>query len=170
MKRWYVAQVLTGTEATVRDSLKVRVVEEGLEDRFGRIVVPESSPSNIAEGEEKEKIFPGYVLVEMEMDGDTRKLVLDTNKVHKFLGGDSPTPLSGSEVERIFEQISGKIKVKKDGGSFSVGGEVHIASGPFEGFVGIIEELDEEREKMKVMVSIFGRMTAIELGFDQVKR
>lgn len=170
MKRWYVVQVLTGTEETVAASLRARVKEIGLEDVFGRVVVPESSMAGLPEDEGKEKIFPGYVIVEMEMNGDSRKLVLETHRVHKFLGGNDPAPLSQKEVERIFEQISGKIKVKKEGGSFSVGTEVHIAAGPFEGFVGIIEELDEDREKMKVMVSIFGRMTAIELGFDQVKR
>lgn len=170
MKRWFVVQVLTGTEALVKADLEARIREAGLTDRFGRILIPENSQQNIANQEEKEKIFPGYLIIEMEMDGDSRRVVCDTQRVHRFLGGDSPAPLSNLEVEKIFEQISGKIKIKNEAGVFNVGEEVHITSGPFEGFVGIIEELDEEREKMKVMVSIFGRMTAIGLGFDQVKR
>ncbi len=170
MKRWFVVQVLTGAEALVKADLEARIKENRIESKFGRILIPENTQQNVSDKEEKEKIFPGYLIVEMEMDGDSRRVVCDTQRVHRFLGGDSPSPLSNTEVEKIFEQISGKVKIKNEVGIFNVGEEVHITSGPFEGFVGIIEELDEEREKMKVMVSIFGRMTAIGLGFDQVKR
>ncbi len=170
MKRWYVVQVLTGTEALVKADLEAQIRELGFEEKFGRILIPENSQNPSSDSEQREKIFPGYLIIEMEMDGDSRRMVCDTQRVHRFLGGDSPAPLSNSEVEKIFEQISGKVKIKNETAAFNIGEEVHITSGPFEGFVGIIEELDEERERMKVMVSIFGRMTAIGLGFDQVKR
>ncbi len=168
MKRWYVIQVVTGTEERVKKDLEARIAESGLQDCFGRVVIPQGIGSG-SDGN-KEKIFPGYILVEMDMNGDTRKMVLDTDRVSKFLGGDNPIPLSEAEVEKIFEQIQGRIKVGGDSEKFLAGGEVHIVAGPFEGFTGIIEEVDEERERLKVMVSIFGRMTAVELGFDQVKR
>lgn len=168
MKQWYIVQILTGSEEKVKNDLESRILESGLSENFGRILIPESAPMGSAI--EKEKIFPGYLVVEMELVGVTKRLVLETNRISKFLGGSDPVPLSAVEVEKIFEQISGKIKLQPESNVFSVGSEVHIASGPFEGFVGIIEEIMEEREKIKVMVSIFGRMTAIELGFDQVKR
>ncbi len=168
MKQWYIVQVLTGSEEKVKAELDSRISEAGLSESFGRILIPESS--SLDADLEKEKFFPGYLVVEMELVGETKKLVLETNRVSKFLGGNDPAPLSIKEVERIFEQISGKVKPRANEIAFMVGGEVHITEGPFEGFVGVIEEIDEEREKLKVMVSIFGRMTAIELSFSQVKR
>jgi transcriptional antiterminator NusG len=168
MKRWYIVQILTGSEEKIKTDLEARIVEGKLSESFGRILIPESSSVGLEA--EKEKIFPGYLVVEMEMSSDTKRLVLETNRISKFLGGSDPAPLSDQEVGRIFEQISGKLKIKSEGNVFSVGSEVHIISGPFDGFVGVVEEINEEREKVKVMVSIFGRMTAIELGFDQVKR
>jgi transcription termination/antitermination protein NusG len=172
MKRWYVVQVYTGFEDVVRVDLQKRVEEEGLQELFGDVVVPTGEIVERFSGGEthKEKIFPGYLLVQMEMAGDSQRLVMTTSRVMRFLGGASPMSLSEEEVSRIFSQISGEFSVAREQDSFAVGGEVHIAGGPFTGFVGVVESVDDEHERIVVMVSIFGRMTPVELGFDQVKR
>lgn len=174
MKRWYVVQVYTGYEDIVKRDLGMRFQEESLEELLGDIIVPTSEAmERFALGEatsKKEKIFPGYLLIQMEMIGETQRLVLSTPRVSRFLGGMSPMPLSETEVERIFSQMSGKVAIASEAISFVAGNEVHITNGPFSGFVGIVEEIDEEHGRLKVMVSIFGRLTPIELGVDDVKR
>ncbi len=173
MKRWYVVQVYTGFEDIVKIDLGKRVEEEGLQDAFGQILVPSSDVAPLFTADikaKKEKIFPGYLLVQMEMCGDTFRLVSSTQRVTRFLGGESPVPLSDKEVDRIFAQISGKVSVPHEKTSFVTGNEVNISNGPFSGFVGIIDKVDEDREKLTVMVSIFGRLTPVELGFDQIKK
>ncbi|MCB9492954.1 MAG: transcription termination/antitermination factor NusG [Epsilonproteobacteria bacterium] len=172
MKRWFVVQVYTGFEDIVKTDLEKRFEEEGFQDLFGKILIPTTEVSQFfaEEKTKKEKIFPGYLLIQMEMNGDTFRLVATNPRVTRFLGGESPMPLSDKEVERIFSQMSGKLSVLSDKDMFNVGTEVHIASGPFSGFVGIIEKVDEEKEKLTVMVSIFGRLTPVELTFDQVKK
>ena len=172
MKRWYVVQVYTGFEDIVKKDLEMRVSEEGMQDLFGQILIPTGEVATFFADvkAKKEKIFPGYLLVQMEMTGDAFRLVSSTARVTRFLGGESPMPLSNKEVDRIFEQMSGKITVPQEKSPFAPGGEIHIAQGPFSGFVGIIDKVDEDREKLTVMVSIFGRMTPVELGFDQVKK
>jgi transcription termination/antitermination protein NusG len=172
MKRWYVVQVYTGFEDIVKKDLEKRVTEENLQDFFGQILIPSGEVASFLSDDKtkKEKIFPGYLLVQMEMAGDTYRLVSSTPRVTRFLGGEFPVALSDKEVDRIFAQMSGKLAVPHEKTPFNVGNEVHIAHGPFAGFVGIIDKIDEEREKLTVMVSIFGRMTPVELGFDQVKK
>ena len=171
MKRWYVVQVYTGFEDVVKADLEKRIVEEGLEDLFGEILIPTGNVlSFFGEDDKKEKIFPGYLLIQLEMAGESHKLVASNPRVTRFLGGKEPVPISDKEAERIFAQISGELPVARESMVFSEGGEVNIASGPFSGFVGVIEKVDEEREKLTVMVSIFGRLTPVELGFDQVKK
>ncbi|MFW5721296.1 MAG: transcription termination/antitermination protein NusG [Bacteroidota bacterium] len=171
MKRWYVVQVYTGFEDIVKLDLEKRIAEEGLEDLFGEILLPKGQVASFfEEDEKKEKIFPGYLLIQLEMTGETYKLVASNPRVTRFLGGKEPVPISSKEVERIFAQMSGELPVSQEGSAFVEGGEVHIASGPFAGFVGVVEKVDEEREKLTVMVSIFGRLTPVELGFDQVKK
>lgn len=172
MKRWYVVQVYTGFEDVVKRDLEKRVEENDMQELFGDILVPTSDVIGFLSGEEvkKEKIFPGYLLIQMEMSGETFQLVSSMPRVSRFLGGAKPAPLSNKEVERIFSQIKGELAVTREVSPFAVGNEVHVASGPFAGFVGIVEKVDEERERLTVMVSIFGRLTPVELGFDQVKR
>lgn len=172
MKRWYVVQVYTGFEDIVKTDLEKRVVEEGLQEFFGQILVPTSEVVDFFTDSKarKEKIFPGYLLMQMEMTGDSFRLIASNPRVTRFLGGDRPVPISDKEVERIFSQMSGKLTLSDDKTSFIIGNEVQISSGPFAGFMGIIDKVDEEREKLTVMVSIFGRLTPVELGFDQVKR
>lgn len=172
MKRWYVIQIYTGFEDIVRRDLEKRVQEEGLQDAVGQILIPTSEVASLfSEGEsKKEKIFPGYLLIQMEMAGETFRMVSSTPRVSRFLGGESPVSLSDKEVDRIFTQMSGKLSLAADRENYAPGGEIHICSGPFSGFVGIIDKVDEEKERLTVMVSIFGRMTPVELGFDQVKK
>ncbi len=170
-KRWYVLQVYTGYEDVVRADLLKRIVEEGAEELFGDVVVPSGEVVDRFATEEprKEKIFPGYLLVQMVMNGVSLRLVNQTPRISRFLGGKDPVPLTEAEVERIFTQMSGRLNLSAERESFSVGAEVHITGGPFVGFVGIIESIDEEHERVTVMVSIFGRMTPVELNFRQIK-
>lgn len=182
MKQWFVVQVHTGFEGVVKKDLLARIAEEGLQDFFGEILVPvvgapqqrvsmaSLSGSSTAEAEKEEKIFPGYLLVHMEMTGESFRLVSTTRRVTRFLGGATPMPLSESEVERIFSQVEGKLPIVSKEPAFVEGGEVQIVTGPFSGFVAVVEKVDEEHEKLTVMVSIFGRLTPVEVGFSQVKK
>lgn len=174
IKRWYVVQVYTGYEETVKKDLEKRIEIEGLGDLFGQVLVPavESTAFASEEGEEakKEKIFPGYVLVQMIMTGESYRLVMSTPRVSKFLGGEKPMPLSQKEVDRVSSQVSGKISVVSEAIPFSVGNEITITNGPFSSFVGIVDSIDEEHQRLTVMVSIFGRLTPVELSFNQVKK
>lgn len=170
-RRWYVVQVYTGYEDRVQADLEKSIEEAGVEELFGQVLVPRGDMISMFTGEEpaKEKIFPGYLLINMEMVGEAHRLVVNLARVSRFLGGESPMALSDKEVERIFTQIEGGLSVSADKSTFTVGGEVHITSGPFSGFFGVIDKVDDEHERVSVMVSIFGRMTPVELGFDQVK-
>lgn len=173
MKRWYIVQVYTGYEDLVRIDLEKRIVEEEMQDFFGQVMVP---TGDVASGfskdaaMQKEKIFPGYVLVNMEMTGEAHRLVTSVPRVSRFLGGASPMPLTDREFARITAQVSGEITLARERASFMVGSMVHINQGAFSGFSGMIEKVDEEHERLTVMVSIFGRLTPIEIGFDQVDR
>ena len=172
MKRWYVVQVYTGFEDIVKTDIEVRFKEENFLDLLGQVIIPTGEASSMfAEAKvKKEKIFPGYLLIQMDMTGDTFRLVASTPRVTRFLGGESPVSLSDKEVDRIFAQMSGKLAVPHEKTTLISGSEVHISQGPFSGFVGIIDKVDEDRERLTVMVSIFGRLTPVELGFDQVKK
>lgn len=172
MKRWYVVQVYTGFEDVVKKDLEKRIEEQGMQELFGDILIPTSDVVSFLSEEDvrKEKIFPGYLLIQMDMSGETYQLVLSAPRVSRFLGGERPSSLSNKEVERIFSQISGELAIVREKSPFAVGNEVHVDSGPFAGFVGVIDKIDEERERLTVMVSIFGRLTPVELGFDQVKK
>lgn len=172
MKRWYVVQVYTGFEDVVKADLLKRVEENDLRELFGEVIVPtgESNSALLSEKNKKEKIFPGYIIVQMDMTGESYRLVSSVPRVSRFLGGESPMPLSDTEVDKVFNQMSGKVSLSFEKASFTTGSEIQITDGPFSGFVGIIEKVDDEHERLTVMVSIFGRMTPIELGFDQVER
>ena len=173
MKRWYVVQVYAGDEEAVQRDLERRIVEFG-NDLFGRVLLPSAKSRSmfaLEEEQEDERLFPGYVLVEMEKTNDALALVSSTPRVLKFLGGKDPVPLLKSEISRILSQVSGEVAVAaKPREAFVDGSEVDIQEGPFAGFVGIISRVDEESEKLTVMVSIFGRLTPVELTFDQVKK
>jgi transcriptional antiterminator NusG len=172
MKRWYVVQVYTGFEEVVKNDLQKRIESKSFEEIFGDVLIPTGEAAVFWAEEEakKEKIFPGYVLIQMEMVPEAYRLVMETSRVYKFLGGESPFPLSNKEIDRIFSQMSGKLAVSGEKLPFNVGSEIHIGSGPFNGFIGIVDKIDEDHEKLTVMVSIFGRLTPVELDFNQIKK
>jgi transcriptional antiterminator NusG len=172
MKRWYAVQVYSGYEQAAKDDIERRIHESGMEEFFGDILVPATKGRDLSAGRMKvseEQLFPGYLFIEMDATPLAMKLVLASTRVSKFLGGATPEPLSEREVARIGSQLKGEIPVESRKEIFFPGHEVEIAEGPFAGFMGIISTVDDEHEKLVVMVSIFGRMTPVELGFHQVK-
>lgn len=173
MKRWYVAQVYAGYEELVKKDLERRIAELN-NDLFGQVLLPSAKLKSMFVSEEDqvdERLFPGYILIEMEKTPETLALVSSTPKILKFLGGKDPVPLTRKEVERVISQVKGEVVVSKGPREeFSEGAEVDIKEGPFAGFVGIVDKVDEKSEKLTVMVSIFGRLTPVELTFDQVKK
>jgi transcriptional antiterminator NusG len=172
MKRWYVIQAYAGYEQQVKADVEKRIQESGLQDYFGQVLIPSAKLKQMFEvvDSKNQQLFPGYVLIEMEMKPETARVVTSSLRVLRFLGGEDPMPLAQSEIDRILSQIKGEIKVRVEVDQFSVGSEVEIQDGPFAGFVGIVDRVDKENEKLTVMVSIFGRMTPVELHFNQVKR
>ncbi len=172
MKRWYVLQVYAGYEQAAKVDVLKRVQEAGLQEHFGEILIPSAKQKQLfaLEEEKEQQLFPGYVLIEMEIMPETMRVVTASLRVMRFLGGVEPVPLAQKEIDRILLQVKGEIAVGPEREEFSIGSEVEIADGPFIGFVGMIEKVDKDSEKLTVMVSIFGRMTPVELGFNQVKR
>ena len=172
MKRWYVVQVYSGYEQAVKADLEKRIKEEGLEDSFGQILIPSAKLKQlfVTEAQKDQQLFPGYILVEMDILPESMRLVTSSFRILKFLGGKTPEPISPREIERIISQMKGEITIGVEKEEFAVGSEIDIKEGPFIGFVGIIDRVDKENEKLTVMVSIFGRMTPVELGFHQVQQ
>ena len=172
MKRWYVVQVYAGFEEAIKVDLDKQIEEDGLQHYFGDVLVPSAkmkSQFDVGESEDQQ-LFPGYILVEMEVDLESLRLVTSHPRVLRFLGGKDPIPLLKKEVARVLSQVRGEVVVSAEKIEFIMGGEVEITDGPFSGFVGIIDKVDSENEKLTVMVSIFGRMTPVELTFGQVKQ
>lgn len=173
MKRWYVVQVYAGFEELIKEDLIRRKKEvESLEGSIGEILIPSAKMKQLfsAQDVQDEQLFPGYMLIEMEVNPETIRFVLSNPRVLRFLGGKDPIALSEEEIRRVQAQVKGEVAVAAKKSELVVGSEVAIKGGPFDGFVGIIEKVDEESEKVTVMVSIFGRMTPVELRFDQVKQ
>ena len=172
MKRWYVVQVFAGYEDLIKADLRKRIQEEGLEEKFGDILIPSARLKQFfsTQEEKDEQLFPGYMLIEMDSVPESIRLVLASPRVIRFLGGKDPVPLSQKEIERVLAQIKGEVVVAPKKTEIAVGSEVTIKDGPFDGFIGIVDRVNEESEKLTVMVSIFGRMTPVELKFHQVKQ
>jgi transcription termination/antitermination protein NusG len=173
MKKWYVIQVYAGYEDQVKADIEKRIDEENMSEFFGEILVPSAQVKDFFSGQQEQKdqrLFPGYILVEMVQNLESFQLVAKAPRVVKFLGGKEPVALSQREIDRILKTIKGEVVVKGEVPIFTAGSEVDITGGPFSGFVGIVEEVDQDNERLRVMVSIFGRMTPVELSFDQVKR
>lgn len=171
--QWYVIQVYAGYEEIVKAELEKSIKEEDLQDKFGDILIPSAKMRQFfssGDAMKNQQLFPGYILVQMVDEPETFRLVSKTPRVLRFLGGRAPAPLSQNEIDRILSQTKGEIVVSGQQPQFELGKEIEIKEGPFAGFMGIIDSIDEENEKLTVMVSIFGRMTPVELTFEQVKR
>ncbi len=174
-KRWYVVHVYSGMEKSVHRALLDRIERAGLEDKFGRILVPSEEVLEVKGGKKsitERRIFPGYVLVEMELTDDTWHLVKNTNRVTGFLGGSGnrPAPISDREVEKILSQMEEGVEKPKPKVLFEVGESVRVKEGPFADFNGNVEEVNYEKSKVRVSVTIFGRATPVELDFGQVEK
>lgn len=173
MKRWYVIQVYAGYESVVKADIEKRIKDNQMQDVFGEILIPSAKMKQLFAAQESkdEQLFPGYMLVQMVCSPEAMRVVTSSVRVIKFLGGKEPISLSQREVDRILSQMRGEVAVTvSEKADFIVGSEVEISEGPFAGFVGIIDRVDAEQDKLTVMVSIFGRMTPVEIGYNQVKR
>ncbi len=173
--RWYVVQAYAGMERAAERNIQERVVRAGMEHKFGRILVPTEEVVEVKNGQKKtteRKFFPGYVLVEMVMDDDTWHLVKQTSKVTGFVGGarNRPVPISQAEVEKIVSQMQEGSEKPRHKIEFEVGEVVRVKEGPFTDFNGSIEEVNYEKNKLRVSVTIFGRSTPVELEFSQVEK
>jgi len=174
-KRWYVVHAYSGMEKSVMKALTERVMRAGMEDKFGRILVPTEEVVEIKNGHKtitERRFFPGYVLVEMEMTDETWHLVKNTNKVTGFVGGkaNKPTPISQKEVEKILAQMQEGVEKPRPKVLFEVGEMVRVKEGPFTDFNGNVEEVNYEKSRIRVAVTIFGRSTPVELEFGQIEK
>ncbi|MFM8575851.1 MAG: transcription termination/antitermination protein NusG [Limnohabitans sp.] len=173
--KWYVVHAYSGMEKAVERNIIERINRAGMQDRFGRILVPTEEVVEVKNGVKRtteRKFFPGYVLVEMVMDDETWHLVKHTNKVTGFVGGakNRPAPISEAEVLKIVSQMEQGADKPRHKVEFEVGEYVRVKEGPFTDFNGTVEEVNYERNKLRVSVTIFGRATPVELEFGQVEK
>jgi len=173
-KRWYIVHAYTNFERKVADAIKERAVAEGLDGAFEEVAVPTEELIEIKRGRKvqtERKLLPGYVLVKMQMSDPAFLLIKNTPKVTGFLGADNkPLPISDEEAMRILNQVKEGVERPKPIVTFEIGEAVKVVDGPFASFQGEVEEVDEERTRLKVEVSIFGRKTPVELEFGQVEK
>lgn len=171
--RWYVIHAYSGFEKKVAEFIKEQADKKGLADKVEQVLVPVENIINIKNGskvESERKFFPGYVLIQMEMTDETWHLVNSTPKVTGFLGGKKPTPITEKEAMHILHQVQEGVERPKSIVSYTIGEQVNVTEGPFASFVGTVEEVDSDKERLKVLVSIFGRATPVDLDFTQVKK
>jgi transcriptional antiterminator NusG len=173
--RWYVVHAYSGMEKAVERNIAERIARSGMASKFGRILVPTEEVVEIKNGQKRtteRRFFPGYVLVEMVMDDDTWHLIKHTNKVTGFVGGakNRPAPISEAEVQKIVNQMQEGTEKPRHKVEFMVGEYVRVKDGPFTDFNGTVEEVNYEKSKVRVSVTIFGRATPVELEFSQVEK
>ncbi|WP_417585664.1 transcription termination/antitermination protein NusG [Pelagibacterium sp.] len=172
--RWYIVQAYSNFERKVAEDIKQKVVSNGLDHLFEDVLVPTEKVTEVRRGRKvdaERKFFPGYVLVKMELTDETFHLIKNTPKVTGFLGADNkPQPISEREAMSILQQVQEGVDRPKPSVSFEVGENVRVSDGPFASFSGVVEEVDEERARLKVEVSIFGRPTPVELEYGQVEK
>ena len=172
--RWYVVNVYSGSEKKVAESLREQAVLKKMEDKILEVLVPTEDVVEIKRGARvntERKFFPGYILVKMEMSDECWLVVKNTPRVSGFLGSrNKPQPITDAEAERIIKQMTEGVERPQTVVSFEVGEQVRVNDGPFASFVGVVEEVDAEKNRLKVSVSIFGRYTPVELEFTQVEK
>lgn len=174
-KQWFVVHAFSGFEKSVKRSLEDRIRRAGMEDQFGHILVPTEEVVEMKKGVKRRserKFFPGYVLVEMEMNDATWHLVKEVPKVLGFIGGrqDKPAPISAREADAILQRVAEGVDKPKPKVLFEPGEVVRVVDGPFNDFSGVVEEINYEKNRLRVAVSIFGRSTPVELDFQQVEK
>lgn len=174
-KRWYVVHVFSGMEKSVHKALMERIERAGLQTHFGQVLIPSEEVIEVKGGQKsitERRIFPGYVLIEMDLTDETWHLVKNTNRVTGFLGGagNRPTPISSKEVEKIMSQMEEGVEKPKPKVLFEVGELVRVKEGPFTDFNGNVEDVNYDKSKVRVSVAIFGRATPVELDFSQVEK
>lgn len=171
-KNWYVVHTYSGFEEKVKVSIEERIKLKGLEDKITRILIPTEKVIELKGKKKKEtdkKFYPGYILVEMDLDDETWHLIKNTLRVTGFVGGAKPVPLPQEEIDVILQQLErGPVPVIKS--RFEKGESVRITDGPFTNFVGYVDEVDMDHGRLRVMVSIFGRQTPVELAFSQAEK
>lgn len=172
--RWYVVHVYSGFESKVAQSIREQAQQTGLDDVIQEVLVPMEEVVQMRRGAKvnaERKFFPGYVLAKMEMTDEAWHLVKDTPKVTGFLGaGNKPSPITDSEAQRILHQVLEGVERPKPSVTFEIGEQVRVSDGPFTSFNALVEDVDEERARLKVAVSIFGRATPVELEYAQVEK
>ncbi len=174
-KRWYILHAHSGFEKKVAQTIQEQAAQHGMSDAIEQVIVPTENVLEVRRGKKvasERKFFPGYILVKMAMNDTTWQLVKSVPKVTGFLGGggNRPQPITEAEAMRIFRQVEDGLDRPKQGVVFETGEQVKVVDGPFESFVGIVEEIDEEKERLKVAVTIFGRATPVELQYSQVEK
>lgn len=173
--RWYVVHAYSGFESKVKTSLEEHIKRAGMQDKFGQILVPTEEVVEMRDGSKRRserKFFPGYVLVQMEMDDETWHLVKDVPKVMGFIGGtkDKPAPISEKEAQAILQNVQEGAEKPKPKVLYAPGEVVRVIDGPFNDFNGVVESVDYEKNRLKVAVLIFGRSTPVDLDFGQVTK
>ncbi|GBE36189.1 hypothetical protein BMS3Bbin07_00332 [bacterium BMS3Bbin07] len=171
-KNWYVVHTYSGFEDKVRDAIEDKVKRKGLEDKISRVLIPTERVVELKSGKKKEtdkKFYPGYILVEMVLDDETWHLIRSIPRVTGFVGGTKPLALPAEEVEIVLQQLE-RAPQQPPKTQYQRGENVRITDGPFANFIGVVDEIDIDHGRLKVMVSIFGRQTPVELSFYQVEK
>ena len=171
--RWYVIHVYSGFEKKVAEAIRDQARQKSMDDMFEEVLVPTEEVVELRRGQKvnaERKFFPGYVLIKMEMTDESWHLVKNTPKVTGFLGNRRPSPISEKEANQILQQVQEGVERPKPSVIFEIGEQVRVADGPFTSFNGMVEDVDEERARLKVAVSIFGRSTPVELEYSQVEK
>lgn len=172
--RWYIIHAHSGFEKKVAQSIQEQFAQHGLTDKLEEVVVPTEEVVEVRRGKKvaaERKFFPGYVMIKMELNDRTWHFVKNTQKVTGFLGGGGkPQPIPQTEVDRIFAQIKEGIEKPRSTVIYEIGESVKVIDGPFDSFIGVVEDVDEEKSRIKVSVSIFGRSTPVDLEFSQVEK